>query len=58
MKGSDNLNVGSTIRAIRELQGIPLEEVGNSLGNPKHFDIIFEDGDDYNDWTRTPRGSW
>lgn len=22
---------------------------GYILGNPKHFDIIFEDGDDYND---------
>lgn len=44
MKGSDNLNVGSTIRAIRELQGITLEEVGNSLGTSKEFIFQLEKG--------------
>ena len=43
-KRGDNLNVGSTIRAIRELQGITLEEVGNSLGTSKEFIFQLEKG--------------
>lgn len=38
------MNVGQNIRAIRKLQGITLEEVGNSLGVSKQFIVKLEQG--------------
>lgn len=38
------MNVGENIRAIRELQGITLEQVGNSLGTSKEFIFQLEKG--------------
>ena len=38
------MNVGQNIRAIRKLQGITLEEVGNSLGVSKQFIAKLEQG--------------
>jgi transcriptional regulator with XRE-family HTH domain len=38
------MNIGQNIRAIRKLQGITLEEVGNSLGVSKQFIAKLEQG--------------
>lgn len=38
------MNVGENIRAIRKLQGITLEQVGNGLGTSKEFIFQLEKG--------------
>lgn len=38
------MNVGENIRAIRKLQGITLEQVGNRLGTSKEFIFQLEKG--------------